>query len=425
VDPKLKELRHAKRRALLLLAAAAGVFALTLALPANRWLLALRAVAEASMVGGLADWFAVAALFRRIPTGIPFITSHTDVIANSKDRIAGNLAVFVKEKFLDPESLVTLIRNNNPSRYVARWLTAEANTRRVAGYLASAIEGVLQLVEDARVEQLLRNAVREVFAGIDLTRSLAGVLDTLTAEGRHARLLEQAIDRALALLERAETREWIARQVVDWLKEEHPVKARALPNEWIGRNAAQVIAEAVGRRLETIRRDPVHLLRAQFDALVHDFVQRLQADPALQQQGERIKQYILDDATFGNYVGGLWGSIKQWLAADLRSPGSALHQGLVSGAAWLGRQLAQDDELRAALNGHMEEAARSMAPGFAEFLTVHIRDTIRQWNARDLAGQIELNIGKELQAIRVNGTLVGGAIGLVLHLLTYLPALVT
>lgn len=113
MDPKLKELQHAKRRALLLLAAA-GVF-------------------------------------RRIPTGIPFITSHTDVIANSKDRIAGNLAVFVKERFLDPESLVTLIHDNNPSRYVARWLTAQVNTRRVAGYLATAIEGVLQLVEDARL----------------------------------------------------------------------------------------------------------------------------------------------------------------------------------------------------------------------------------------------------------------------------------
>ncbi|MDB5861011.1 MAG: hypothetical protein JWQ76_4700 [Ramlibacter sp.] len=423
MENKLAELGRAKRNASLLLAAAAAVFVATMALPENRWLLALRAVAEAAMVGGMADWFAVTALFRRIPTGIPFITAHTEVIPRSKDRIADNLALFVKEKFLAPDTLVALIRKNDPARYVARWLTDEANTRLLGQYVARAVEGALHMVEDARIEQLLRDGVREVFAGMDLTESLAGVLDALTAEGRHEQLLEQAIAKAMEWLERPGTRDWIAAQIVDWLKEEHPRKQKMLPTHWIGENAAAVIANAVHQRLEAIRANPEHEYRQLFDRAVHDFVAKLQTQPELRARGEQVKQYILQDPKFGTYVGGLWASLKHWLGEDLRRPDSAFHRAVAGAGGWLGLQLAQDAELRRALTAQMEEAARGLAPDFAEFLTVHIRDTIRHWDAHDMADQIELNIGKDLQAIRINGTLVGGAIGLGLHLLTYTPAL--
>jgi uncharacterized membrane-anchored protein YjiN (DUF445 family) len=423
VDSKLAQLGRAKRKASLLLAAAGAVFIVTMVLPENRWLLALRAVSEAAMVGGIADWFAVTALFRRIPTGIPFITAHTEVIPRSKDRIADNLALFVKEKFLDPESLVALIRKNDPARFVARWLTDEANTRLLGQYVARAVEGALHLVEDARIEQLVRDGVRQVFAGVDLTESLGGVLDTLTGKGRHEELLEQAIAKAMAWLERPATRDWIAAQIVAWLKEEHPMKQKVLPTQWIGENAATVIANAVHQRLDAIRANPAHEYRQMFDRAVRDFIVRLQSQPELRERGEEVKQYILQDAAFGSYVVGLWASLKQWLAEDLRRPDSAFQHGVAGAGGWLGQQLAQDEELRRALTAQLEQAARGMAPDFAEFLALHIRDTIRHWDAHDMADQIELNIGKDLQAIRINGTLVGGAIGLGLHLLTYVPAL--
>jgi len=145
------------------------------------------------------------------------------------------------------------------------------------------------------------------------------------------------------------------------------------------------------------------------------------ASRELRARGEQVKEYILRDAAFGTYVGGLWTSMKQWLAEDLRRPASSFHRAVAGAGGWVGQQLAQDAELRRALTLQMEEAARGMAPDFAEFLTVHIRDTIRNWDAHDMAEQIELNIGKDLQAIRINGTVVGGAIGLALHLLTYVP----
>ena len=422
MEHKRRELAYAKRKATLLLAAAACIFAITMLLTPTPWVLAVRAITEAAMVGGLADWFAVSALFRPIPTGIAFITAHTDVIPRSKDRIADNLSAFVKEKFLAPHTLVELIRQHDPSRYVAGWLTDPANARRLGSYVARAIEGALQLVEDARIEQLLRDAARQVFKAVDLTDSLRGVLDTLTSDGRHDQLLQQALEHALGMMERPQTRAWMAAQVVDWLSQEHPRKQKLLPKQWIAQNVAAAIADAVTARLESIRANPAHAYRQLFDQWAREFVLRLQSDPALQARGEDIKQYLLNDDTFGTYVGSLWGSLKAWLAEDLRNPESAFHRGVADAGAWLGEQLTRDPQLRQALRSQLEEAATRLAPEFAEFLTRHVRDTVREWDGHELAAQIELNIGKDLQAIRVNGTIVGGVIGLGLHLLTLLAS---
>jgi uncharacterized membrane-anchored protein YjiN (DUF445 family) len=420
VEQKPQELASAKRKATLLLAAAACVFAVTLLLPPKPWVLAIRSLTEAAMVGGLADWFAVSALFRRIPTGIPFITAHTEVIPRSKDRIADNLSAFLHERFLAPDTLVELIRRHDPSRYVAGWLTNPANASRLGAQLARALEAALHLVEDARIERLVRDAARQVLKGVDLTGALRGVLDTLTREGRHDELLEQALDRALRLMGRPETRAWMAAQVLDWLSQEHPRKQKILPRQWIAENVAAAIAAAVTGRLESIRANPAHAYRQLFDQWVRDFVLRLQSDPAMQARGEEIKQYLLNDDAFGTYVGSLWGSVRTWLAQDLRKPDSVFHQAVVASGTWLGDRLTRDAQLRQALRTHLEEAAGRIAPEFAEFLTRHVRDTVRAWDGREMADQIELNIGKDLQAIRVNGTIVGGVIGLGLHLLTYL-----
>ncbi|HEY1230838.1 MAG TPA: DUF445 family protein, partial [Ramlibacter sp.] len=220
MEQKRQELADAKRKAGLLLAAVACMFGITMLVEPNPWVLAIRAVAEAAMVGGLADWFAVSALFRRIPTGIPFITAHTDVIRRSKDRIADNLSAFVKEKFLAPPTLLELIRQHDPSRFIADWLTDPANAHRLGFSMARATEGLLHLVQDARIEQLVRDAAREVFKGVYLTGSLRAVLESLTREGRHHQLLDQALERAALLVDRPETRAWLAARVIDWLSQE-------------------------------------------------------------------------------------------------------------------------------------------------------------------------------------------------------------
>lgn len=419
------ELDAAKRDARRLLLLAAATFGLTLLLPPNFWVLGLRACAEAAMIGGLADWFAVVALFHRIPTGVRFITDHTAILPASKDRIADNLARFVKDQFLDPESLVALIRQHDPAARAAQWLATLGNGERLAGHVLATLEGMLRLVDERHVRKAIRDAVRAAIGRVDLSGTTATVLRSLTEQGRHQELLEQVLEKLLQAVGNASTRRLIAEGIVNWLRSEHRLKEKILPTEWLGEHGAAMVADAIARVLDQVRQNPAHTLRAGFDDAVAALVQRLDDDEVFRAKGEELKHYILEDEGFGDYVDGLWGSLREWLMRDLHDPRSLLHAKLREACGWLARRLADDPALRAELNAHLEQAARKAAPDFAQFLTAHIRDTIRNWDAKDMAREIELNIGKDLQVIRVNGTLVGGAIGLVLYLLSQVPGAVS
>jgi uncharacterized membrane-anchored protein YjiN (DUF445 family) len=155
-------------------------------------------------------------------------------------------------------------------------------------------------------------------------------------------------------------------------------------------------------------------LRAAFDVQAARLIERLKVDPLMKEKAEEIKNYIMNDEQLARYASQLWSTISAWLHRNVEDPGSPLHRNLMSAAGWLGRELAADPELRATLNAQLEAAARSSAPEFSSYLTTHIRDTVRHWDAREMASQIELSIGPQLQKIRINGTLVGGAIGFLL-----------
>ncbi len=144
----------------------------------------------------------------------------------------------------------------------------------------------------------------------------------------------------------------------------------------------------------------------------------------MQLKAEEIKEYLKQDDALNTYISQLWGDLRNWLKADLDKEDSVLHSKVSAAGQWLGETLMQDANLRASLNQHMEEAATSAAPEFSAFLSRHISDTVKSWDAKDMSHQVELNIGKDLQRIRINGTVVGGVIGLILWLLTLLPTLV-
>jgi len=164
---KEQELRRSKRNALGLLLIAAALFVITLFLPPNFWVSGLKAISEAAMVGAMADWFAVVALFRRVP--VPFVASHTAIIPKNKDKIADNLAVFVQEKFLAPATLITLIRQHDPARMLTDWLNAPDNAQRFAKYAVKMIRGFLDVTDDQRIAQLMRRALYRVIDKIDLS----------------------------------------------------------------------------------------------------------------------------------------------------------------------------------------------------------------------------------------------------------------
>lgn len=410
---KEEELKRSKRLALSLLAAAAAVFVVTSLLPRGFWVDGLRAVSEAAMVGALADWFAVVALFRKVP--IPFVSRHTAIIPNNKRRIADNLAGFVEEKFLKPESLAAVILKTDPSTHVAEWLKEPANRDYLANHLLKLLPEILATADDARIQQLLRDALNAAIGKLDLSRNLGALLAGLTREGRHQQLLDDGMVALVGLVNRPTTRDMIAGQIAAWLKREHATMELMLPTEWISESGASMIAKALQNIMEDVAADRDHKLRIKFDGVVQRFLERLESDPAFIAKGEDFKRYLRDGDAFNHYIHDLWGSVRDWISADIARPDSRLHAGVLQASTWLSEELLRHPAMRASLNQHLAGMARTLAPAFSSFLTRHISDTVKAWDDRDMSRQIELNIGKDLQFIRVNGTLVGGIIGLVLY----------
>jgi len=415
---KQQELKKSKQIAMLFLALASVVFIITLLLPGGFWPDLVKAVSEAAMVGALADWFAVHALFRRVP--IPLLSRHTAIIPSNKDKIADNLALFVKDKFFDVESIAGLIRKHDPASLLSAWLSSPGNTEIFGRHLLREAARILDFIEDAPVQRFMTRALHVALAKIDLSQSAGAILDQLTKDGRHQALLDEALAQCAGLLANPDTQALIAGEIVVWLKQDHPMKEKVLPSEWIGRQGADIAVNAVSHLLAEISNDRQHALRARFDVFTGQLIEQLKTEPEFIAKGEQIKTYLLNDPTLYLYLKNLWGSLRTWLKDDLQRSDSLLHRNLVAAGHWLGKTLADDPAFRQSVNQHLEQAAKNMAPDFADFLTRHISDTVKNWNSQEMAQQIELNIGKDLQWIRINGTIVGGLIGLLLYLISQL-----
>lgn len=371
----------------------------------------LKAVAEAAMVGALADWFAVVALFRR-PLGLPI--PHTAVIARNQQRIGRNLGTFVRDKFLDVPSLVSLIRRHDPAERLAHWLLAPGHAELLGQQATRLVSAALDTVQDAQVERFIQKAARALIGQVDMSRALAAVLDTLTHKGRHQALLDEVLTKLTELLQSPETRAWVAQSIVAWLKKDHPRTEKLLPSDWLGDKGSGLLARALESLMADVAANPQHALRAQFDGALQRFIERLRTDPDWLRKGEEIRTYLQTDPMVGGYVQTLWLDLRHALQRDLADPDSVLaRQGRKLGV-WLGESLAGDAALRQAFNERLEQWVQGLAPDVSAFIAQHIEDTVRRWDAEEMAALIELNIGKDLQYIRINGTVVGGLIGLVL-----------
>lgn len=419
-DPAIA-LQRAERRALSFLLVALAIFIATLFMPVHFLTGWIRAAAEAAMVGGLADWFAVEALFRRIP--IPGLARHTNILIRKKDELGDGLARFVREKFLDTPSVVRLIEQQNPAQALTRWLGSYENTQQLSAVLVKVTSGVLDVMDERNVQAFIRRALDTMIDRLDLSQSAAAILDTLTRDGRHQALLDETLDYLVELLNEPQTREFISARIVDWLKTDHPKKEKVLPSEWIGSKGSDMISAAVTRLLAQMEADESHQLRQAFDRAVAGLIERLKHDAEFQTKLEGFKTQLKGDTALNAYVGGLWNEWRTWVKQDLARDDSVIGAKITGAAAWIGQELARSESLRKALDAQLRDAAERMAPGFADFVTEHIRSTVRGWNAEHLSRQIRLSVGQDLQYIRINGTLVGGLIGAVLYLIAQAPLL--
>ena len=410
-------LTRAKRQATGLFVAVVVVFALTYAFAQTLWVECVRAMTEAAMVGALADWFAVSALFRRIP--LPYLSRHTNIIARNKDRIGENLSVFVRDRFLDAPSLVTMIRRHDPAEMLSQWLTSPANAGLLGHQVSRLLATALDTVEDEKIQELLNKAARALIGQLDVSRGMAAALGALTHERRHQVLLDDLLVRLNTLLQTPETRSFIANTLVNWIKREHPLKQKVLPTDWLGGKGASAISHAVETLLVEVAKDPDHQLRDALDTTIARLIERMQQDPDWEARGEQIRGYLQNDEALGSYVHEVWADLRRMLREDLQDENSAISRNVSEMGKWLGMSLSGDAALRHRLNVRLELWAAQWAPDVAKSVAEHIRATVQRWDAEEMAELVEQHIGSDLQYIRINGTIVGGVVGLILFVISH------
>ncbi|MGH8821433.1 MAG: DUF445 family protein, partial [Rhodoferax sp.] len=203
-----------------------------------------------------------------------------------------------------------------------------------------------------------------------------------------------------------------------------PLKEKVLPTDWLGEQGAGLIVHALESLLADVASNPGHQLREKFDDAVRQLIDRLRSDPDFARKGEEVRHYLQHDAALGRYVQELWQGMRAALKRDLGNDKSTVGRNVAAMGRWLGQSLAHDEQLRTSLSQRLEDWVHTLAPEVSQFVAQHIRDTVQRWDAQELSKLVELNIGKDLQHIRINGTLVGGLIGLLLFGLSHLPELV-
>ncbi len=401
-----------KRIALGLLCAAALVYALATVFQGRHPALGyVAAFAEAAMVGAIADWFAVVALFRH-PLGLPI--PHTAIIPANKDRIGTKLADFICDNFLATPQVLAKLAQFDPAHWLAGALTRPANADRMGGYAATALRYGLTAFDDERVRAFLARLAGAGLAQLDMARLTGRALEALTEGSRHQALL----DDVLAQVSQAMQGEAIQEQITESIAREVRTLRYVGLDQVAARAATRRIVAATARTLAELAADPVHPLRLRFDGFMHDFVARLQHDPALRARFDAMRAEVLAHPALTAYLDGLWGELLQWLRDDLARDDSALRLRIVQMTGALGQRLVNDPAMLRWINEQVLEAAPRAIERYREDIRRYVAARVTEWDAREMTAELERHIGRDLQFIRINGTLVGGLVGLLIHALT-------
>jgi uncharacterized membrane-anchored protein YjiN (DUF445 family) len=404
-DPaeRARGLAAARRRATALLAGSTVLFAVVTAFGAHGVLLGyVQAGAEASMVGGIADWFAVTALFRH-PLGVPI--PHTALIVERKDQFAATLGQFVQANFLSADVLAERIRSAHLVPRLAAWLADEANAARFAGYLADAAVAVAGTLRDEDVQRVITAELTRAVDAVEVAPLAGRVLRVAIAEGHHAELFDTILSGADGYIggHYEELRELFETERPRWIPE--AVYRRVFDRLYL----------RLRQRLVAMAADPHDPARQQFEAWIAGLPARLETDPELRARGERLKRDVLGSAALRDWSSALWQQAKEGLRAQAADPGSELRRLLAEALAATGQRLGSDRRLQEGLDRMIESGARALADQFHDELAGLVTGTIERWDAAETSSQLELLLGRDLQYIRINGTVVGAAVGLALH----------
>jgi uncharacterized membrane-anchored protein YjiN (DUF445 family) len=402
-EEQLRRLNRSRIVATGMLAIAAAIFAVSLTAPSpNAWLLLVRSVAEAALVGGLADWFAVTALFRR-PLRLPI--PHTAIVPANKDRIGEGLARFLDRNFLTRDLLIPELRALRVADRLAEWLADRRNALALAGEIAKALPFVLRAVDDSQIKAFLGRALGAQLRNASLGPLAAQIVRILTAAGYHEAVLDSALDYARDFLTRNEE------QLLEAVTER---RRRWIPRA-INREIARAMLRAAGDLIDDLRK-PDGAARQGLLAAIDELAEELaNSERPSGHDGARV----LRQPELQAWIATSWDKGRDLMLADLAAPSSRVRRALALAIASVGETLRADPGMRERLDAALEAMLAEALPWRGELIRV-VAEVVRKWEPRAFSDRIELAVGADLQYIRMNGTIVGGLVGGGLYLLSLL-----
>ncbi|PWW64114.1 DUF445 domain-containing protein [Actinokineospora spheciospongiae] len=400
---KRRALRTMKLVALSFLGAATLIFLATVLWPdPPAWVGYVRAAAEAGMVGALADWFAVTALFRR-PMGLPI--PHTAIIPTKKDVLGDSLGDFVGSNFLSESVVRDRLRRVGVAGRLGGWLAQPDNAERITSELATVLRGAVTVLRDEDVQAVMEQAVVTRVVNVPWGPPLGKLLQRVFDDGTHHRLVDLICDQAY---------EWVSRN--------HDQVMRVVSNRapsWSPKFVDALVADRVYEEVLTfawnVKTDVNHPMRAAVDKFLHEFAGNLQTDPKIMERAELVKHQVLEHPAVKDIIGRAWTTAKRMLLDAAEDPSSELRTRVRTALTTLGDRLANDTDLRTKADGWVEGAAAYVVLNYRDEITTLITDTVHRWDAEETSQKIELQVGRDLQFIRINGTVVGALAGLLIY----------
>jgi len=366
------------------------------------WVGYVRAAAEAGMVGALADWFAVTALFRH-PLGLPI--PHTAIIKRKKDQLGEGLSAFVRENFLSAENVETKLRDADVASRTGKWLAEPVNAERVATEVSTVLRVLVEMLRDEDVQQVLDRMIVKRIAEPQWGPPIGRVLASLLEEGRQEALLQLLADRAF-----------------QWSLNGGEVIERVIERDsptWSPRWVDHLVGERIHRELmdftDKVRRNPDHELRRSATKFLFEFAADLQSDEATIEKAENVKAQIMARDEVARAAETAWSAAKRIILESVDDPSSALRTRTADSVVRIGESLRDDADLREKVDNWIVRGAQHLVGEYGAEITTIITDTIERWDADEASRRIELHVGRDLQFIRINGTVVGSLAGLVIY----------
>ncbi len=366
------------------------------------WLGYVGAAAEAGMVGALADWFAVTALFRH-PLGLKI--PHTAIIKRKKDQLGEGLGQFVRENFLSPEVVETKLRDAGIAGRLGKWLAEPENAARVATETATVLRVGVELLNDEDIQHAIDKTIVKRLAEPQWGPPVGRVLSQMLAENRQEALIQLLCDRAF-----------------EWALNAGPTIERVVLRDsptWSPKFVDQLVGDRIHRELmdftDKVRRDPNHELRQSATRFLFEFANDLQNDTATIAKAETVKAQLMERDEVTRAAETAWKTLKRLVLEGVDDPSSALRERIAGSVVQIGESLRDDADLRDKVDGWILRGAQHLVTQYGGEATTLITDTIERWDAEEASRRIELHVGRDLQFIRINGTVVGALAGLVIY----------